>query len=596
MLGCPCINRSLPIIEGSNCSAVTYEGYVRCINPEYGFQCGAWDNGSPTCSHLFGDASHSICRQPWCYVNATVCRLSTVAMRKSQMRWKSDMMPQGLYYSYGACGAGTSLGNLQHLSSLANFKRRPLRIAMPSFGQEPIHYKLGPSGKPMTAVTSPLFESIYTNDSIPWHGSMPDFLRRLESKAREIEGENISFELTFTSRGTRAQHRNPFTAAVAEVGAGLADVAGSCMWVTPERLEKAPFSVSLLNDDFYLFIPKELGATTADDFAHNVWKAFAPFHYSLWLMTLGIIVLMGTVESYLMGKLNAALRTPGGRKARLLALSNAMQTGIYNSALGFVSQDAALLQGEEREVEKVTGAMRLLRVAYGLFILITLGSYTANLAGVLLEAKKTDGITTLNRAAEREMPVCADQVLSSELRAMYPQVSLKFGNLLNPAGIEEAVSQHGCELMIVSMRVFITNEEADTWRCNNEYVAVGPPVYSRRSSMAASQDVVQGISLLVERLYSDEHEDYMSDFEKPRSHTAVCPRNALSNKQVADQALYPSQLIGVLVVVAAAVVGALACEQPKKILTNARHDLGEVIGQGTASIAMTVSNCAHMDV
>ena len=86
--------------------------------------------------------------------------------------------------------------------------------------------------------------------------------------------------------------------------------------------------------------------------------------------------------------------------------------------------------------------------------------------------------------------------LNQELQALYPNAAWRFAHMLDRAQVEAAVQEHGCEVIVFAMRLFNEDEELDRWRCENNLVASGPPVFTKPVAIAASREIVQGMSYL----------------------------------------------------------------------------------------------------
>jgi len=253
---CPCVSVSAQLPQDSaGCLSSTCDSPLPnlthglgCVSAAYGSDtCGAWDQSMPTCQ---GANPPLHCAQQWCYVDATLCRSSSLRYRKS------GYYPtiSGLFYSYATCGGDhstfTSFELLQQASN-----QHQLVVVVPSIAYSPYHYKRDqPGGAPLTS-SAPYELSHYRDDSVPWEGVLVQYFAKLAGSSYPGLG-SPSWVLTWTSASSRAQHTSSWTAAVNDVALGIADIGCSLFWMTAERLEMSSFTANLLSDQFYLFVPK----------------------------------------------------------------------------------------------------------------------------------------------------------------------------------------------------------------------------------------------------------------------------------------------------------------------------------------------------
>ena len=84
---CPCISASKLLPQDSNgcltstCDSPLQNYNLGCVNASYGSStCSTWEQAMPACL-VANPPSH--CAEPWCYVNATLCRSSSLRYQKS---------------------------------------------------------------------------------------------------------------------------------------------------------------------------------------------------------------------------------------------------------------------------------------------------------------------------------------------------------------------------------------------------------------------------------------------------------------------------------------------------------------------------------
>jgi hypothetical protein len=112
------------------------------------------------------------CGRAWCYVDQEKCKHSTFDFIRSE-----NFPSRGLFFSYRTCGSGSeffSEHNPRSLRGVEPYKR--LTVAIPAM-DFPMHFKRDPTTGAVATGTGPL----YLDDSVPWEGSMINFLEGLRT-------------------------------------------------------------------------------------------------------------------------------------------------------------------------------------------------------------------------------------------------------------------------------------------------------------------------------------------------------------------------------------------------------------------------------
>lgn len=168
-----------------------------------------------------------------------------------------------------------------------------------------------------------------------------------------------------------------------------------------------------LNMEFYVSPVIALPATVAiirkNQATRGVMAVFEPFEMSLWLSIIAFV--------FLMGGMMAAIEMIHDRDAKAIILDNPLQ----KIAKYFYQAWSEFLGAETFDWDKKNWSLRVLRFGLLFFILITLATYTANLAAFLTNAPMAmDGPT--NMAELKEATVCVPQAQLSAAKALEPFV------------------------------------------------------------------------------------------------------------------------------------------------------------------------------
>ena len=152
---------------------------------------------------------------------------------------------QPIFYSFGTCSdgiptTGESLAYLAATDSIATIGAgQMLQVAIPTM-DFPIHFKRDASG----AVVLGVEDDLYYDDSVPWEGSMINYMDAILSIA-----PYAAFNYTYTTPTSRVVFPDSkWTATVHDVQKRVVDIGGSDFWVTAERTGMVAFSASFSID------------------------------------------------------------------------------------------------------------------------------------------------------------------------------------------------------------------------------------------------------------------------------------------------------------------------------------------------------------
>lgn len=362
--GCPCIDVAALIAPNGNCS------YHMAANPQEARHCYPQTYGSSTCAaHDTGMAPDcassplSYCAQPWCYVDAAACALTTYSTRRT------DVFPGvDVFYSYETCDGSEEAWTSFTVTRQLNL--RTLRVGIPAL-YFPQHFKYDAQGV-QVSIGHANQDSFYYDDGVPYAGAFIDFLNVVAARSN-LAGVNF----TFVTLHSKAASDSTQTRAVLDVNKGLIDVSATNFYLTSERASLTGFTTSLYVDSFYLWSarPKEDTSVLA-----QFDKVFRPFDWTFWVAFVACMVGVGLLRPWL-DQGDSGGDYPGG--SRWPARCGVVVAHSLHAT--FMDVTSGGLQPDQWTTTKGTASM-ILAVGWGLFVVFTLSVYTANLAAYLMNS------------------------------------------------------------------------------------------------------------------------------------------------------------------------------------------------------------------
>ena len=514
---CPCVSARAQLPQDSSgCLSVTCDSPLSnlthslgCVSADYGSDtCGAWDQSMPECQ---GSNPPSHCAQKWCYVDPTLCRSSSLRYQKSSYYPTIS----GLFYSYATCGgdhsAFESFERLQQASA-----QHQLTVVVPSVAYAPYHFKRDrPGGEPLTSSAS--YElSHYRDDSVPWEGLLIEYFAKLA--ASSYSGlSSPSWVLTWTSASSRAQHASSWTAAVNDVALGIADIGCSLFWMTAERLEMSSFTANLLSDQFYLFVPKP---KVDDSLLTKIKQPFMPFTLGVWLVVILIILATGALQIWLTTRLwwddwAARVNWPGfvnpGNLTPNPGMSRWKRGGLILSRLaeGWYTAYMSVVTGGPEMDENHRAATRLLNIGNGLFILLFLSAYTANLAAFIIKKDMVLSWADIDAATADGAKICVHTMLAPKMRTLYPDADFNARFMDVASDLSDGITVDGCDAFIMEIRA-IKDPSIDQVRCDLGFVLTGTAVAELDVALPARPEVANLLTYWMKTLGAENGTTYSS--------------------------------------------------------------------------------------
>lgn len=420
---CPCLqsvhNNTQRFEEDASCleSNFVVDKFVNkqqtfCYPETYGVGCDQHDlNIAPFCDD---DSSNnpSFCDRSFCYVDPEQCHSSNSTYGKS-------MIYPDLYYSYSVCGEKDTFQDYIIESELVG---RTLKVGVPAL-HFPNHYRLNENEEAI------LFSEDINDGVGELKGIYIDFLLELANSG------NFEVEFHPVSRGS---HLGPewsaWSGCIFDVSRGLLDMCVGNFWETSLRRSVVTFSTPLINEHFYMMVPKP---KVKDDVITQLALVFEPFTPSLWAVIVVATFLVGIMYTILGSK----RRVTYGRRC-IKFTPRDIATNIYFSW-------AELLQGADLSRVKNT-AQRIVAIAWSFFILIIIASYTANLAAFLGNKKVFFEIKNVDDCMRKECVICYEQTdaLDKTLSSTYPTLRRRmYGNVTFMA---EMLKLDECDAILMS--------------------------------------------------------------------------------------------------------------------------------------------------
>eukprot|EP00961_Rhodomonas_salina_P256576 3467086-Rhodomonas_salina.1 len=466
---CPCLNSS------SSQYATVLEWMAANAYPlDYGLAgCRAYDNNSALTGCDSGNPAEH-CAAKWCYVDSDLCPISrtrceaqgfVVGSFESPYCRERDMseskkMPSAVY-SYETCGYLNAYDSTR-ISQL--FAGNRIHIAIADSQPYAVKGHIVPSRPDLQGWTGVTVEWLYDI-----------FL----SFAPRIEVTTSSEWATAASR--QVYPGSSYTACVLDVAVGNYDLCIGDFWITPERVLLTQFLPPYASDKMYLITTKDVVGRGLKDY---IASPFRPFSAQLWAIILAFLVFNGVVNFLADSPDNTDDFDNPHWMARYMKCQ-------YMSVMSYVSAGA----GNSPQ----TIPSRIATLGFGFFILITLSSYTANLASLLVVDKSQNSIQGIHDCVERSLKVCVPQALQTELKSLYPTIRLvPVGIELIPAHIHAGDCRAGVsyELAIQQIQAGIYN----TWNCENGHPDcqlddAGDPLLTRDCDIVQVGGLITSIDL-----------------------------------------------------------------------------------------------------
>ena len=370
------------------------------------------------------------CSASWCFVDPALCRERKDECEAAGGKLGSPSVPScrvrqmtpsyvlnasvNAFFSYETCGFQNKYDDNFLASQIAG---RHIKIGIPSFDVKPwVYTHAGPNDKKLSG----------------WQDYNGILVDKVDS-ILQVPSPPLNLSLhPFGSERSRSQHPlSSYTACCVDVLVGLVDLCIADFWITDERLAMGvDFLYSYASDKMFLIAPHSEDPPTAADILTKPWL---PFTADLWVMIVCYVVLISAAVTLVTDSGNEGDFDNDRFLARWLKAS-------WLNAMGFVSRSI-------KNNPKSTPA-RIAAFGYGFFLLVTLQSWTAALASILVARNAKYGIRTFQDALDRNAKICCLEAISSQVMATYPRGSYVI--VAGRAEMHRAMTLNECDVGLVS--------------------------------------------------------------------------------------------------------------------------------------------------
>jgi len=252
----------------------------------------------------------------------------------------------------------------------------------------------------------------------------------------------------------------------------------------------------------------------------------------VWLVVLLIILATGALQVWLTTRLwwddwAAKVNWPGfvnpGNLTPNPGMSRCKRGGLILSRLveGWYTAYMSVVTGGPEMDENHRAATRLLNVGNGLFILLFLSAYTANLAAFIIKKDIVLSWADIDAATADGAKICVHTMLAPKMRTLYPDADFNARYMDVASDLSEGITVDGCDAFIMEIRA-IKDPSIDQVRCDLGFVLTGTAVAELDVALPARPEVASLLTYYMKTLGAENGTTYRSTqahmYEEP-----ACP-------------------------------------------------------------------------
>ena len=479
----------------------------------YGAGCAAHDEGvlSPDCT-TDDDVQELYCASQWCYVDTATCDVEHSI---------STFSNGATYYSYATCGY---LDYWKRSLSAEQLAGTTLRAVL-----------LGNTGGWMGSYCEGATGLVGTESTCT--GPMVGFVRDLGAAADfTVEFlEDFPTEVHEACARLGISTSKAFTPCAFATGLGYVDICIAAMSNVEERAQYTAYSPDMYHALFYV-----VSTAAKDDLLDKALRIFAPFSAYTWLCVLATIACCSAVLAFHEHPHRHTTRASDlyGVEHKLEAMIKSIWLGLRGFVDGATAHEAFTLPG------------RITNLGFGLFLMLTVSAFTANLVSILL---MSDGATIsgMDDIISRDLKICVQDSKLSGLLIDYPTAESHAVVCSTRDEVLEGIDSGKCVAGLTSI------EELEAMQGIGDHcdkITVGEPISTAPYGMTVSSDVAESVGYWVSNLKgAGKWEERLNQFAPD---TRACATAAYA--AATSLSLGPAHLLGAFATAGIAIVLSLA--------------------------------------